>query len=699
MSARHAPVWSVLCLLLPPAAADEGLLQAPTTEGTFFQEVREFHGTDQGLPGSDVRQVAIVGQQVFAETDGGWAVRDPNSGTWSRSRAPRIRRDLSRDARATRPERRRSERTLLPWTHRIPSPHNRLPVRDDRHSWLPIDPVVVHSPDGTWWFAESQGVGCLHNGQWTLYTPADGVPYTDFTCAAVDDSGRLWLGTTRGVVRFDGTHWAYRQGKRWLPADDVRCIAIAKDGSAWIATSGGLARIRFQPMTLKDKAAFYETEIDRYNRRTEFGYVLEAHCARPGDKSELSHHDSDNDGLWTSMYGAGECFAWAATKDPQARKRARQAFEALRFLSIAPRGGSHPAPRGFIARTVLPTTEPDPNKRPGHTLDGQKKSRQRDALWRVYEPRWPVTEDGRYYWKSDTSSDELDGHYFFYGLYFDLVADTEEEKERVREIVRDNIDHLIEHDFRLHDHAGPTRWANYNPESLNHDPRWAVERGLNSLSMLSYLATAAHITGDSRYHDVAAELRDRHGYAQNLLVPKIQAGIGTGNQSDDEMAFMCFYNLLKYEPDEQLRKLYRFSFLRYWILERPELNPFFNFCYAAGSDTDTYTDQWGTMSLNPGGTWLDESIETLRRFPLDRFNWAHTNSHRLDLVTLPGPALETRGRQMRVNERVIPVDECHFNHWNRNPWDPDTGGDGRTLSDGTVFLLPYYMGLYHGFIK
>ena len=26
------------------------------------------------------------------------------------------------------------------------------------------------------------------------------------------------------------------------------------------------------------------------------------------------------------------------------------------------------------------------------------------------------------------------------------------------------------------------------------------------------------------------------------------------------------------------------------------------------------------------------------------------------------------------------------------------GGDGRSLANGTVFLLPYYMGLYHGFI-
>ena len=40
---------------------------------------------------------------------------------------------------------------------------------------------------------------------------------------------------------------------------------------------------------------------------------------RPGDKSEIAYHPSDNDGLWTSMYGAGECFAFAATKNPKAK--------------------------------------------------------------------------------------------------------------------------------------------------------------------------------------------------------------------------------------------------------------------------------------------------------------------------------------------------------------------------------------------
>src|SRR5690606_32646331 len=139
-----------------------------------------------------------------------------------------------------------------------------------------------------------------------------------------------------------------------------------------------------------------------------------------------------------------------------------------------------------------PTDQPNPNERGGYTLDGQRRRQQtEDARWKVYFPRWPLSQDEKYWFKTDTSSDELDGHFFFYALYHDLVAETAEEKERVKTIVRGIVDHLIRNDYVLMDHDGtPTRWAVYNPTSLNRDFDWHFERGLNSLSMLSYLTVA-----------------------------------------------------------------------------------------------------------------------------------------------------------------------------------------------------------------
>ncbi|GMW00060.1 MAG: hypothetical protein AMXMBFR84_11980 [Candidatus Hydrogenedentota bacterium] len=558
--------------------------------------------------------------------------------------------------------------------------------------------------NGSLWAVSPQGVA-RYDGKWTLYEGEDGLPYNDLTCVAPAPDGSVWFGTMIGAIRYDGKDWYYRQGLRWLPNDEVRAIAVDNDGNAWIATAGGVSNIQFQPMTLWEKAQFYETEIDKYHRRTEYGYVLEVSVSAPGTKEGIRQGDSDNDGLWTAMYGAGECFAYGATKDPEAKRRAKQAFEALRFLQVAPEGSEHAPPLGYVARTVVPTTEPDPNLRESYTLEGQIRNQEGDKLWRAYEPRWPKSKDGKYYWKSDTSSDELDGHFFFYPLYYDLVAETDEEKARVTDVIRKLMDHMIEHNYCLVDHKGVTRWGDYSPETLNEQYVWFAERGLKSISILAYLNATYHVTGDQKYLEHAKILRDKHNYDQNALWPEYQRGIGSANHSDDEMFLMNYYNLIKYEPDPELKAWYVSSLANWWRLEEPEVNPFFNFAYAALAMDQKITTQWGTYDMSPWPSWLDDSLETLKRFPLDRFDWGHKNSHRTDIVLLSDHFADAfddrmgRSKGYRVDGKVLPVDERHFNHWNHDPWSLNYGGSGRELATGAVYTLGYYMGLYHGFIE
>ncbi|MSU25101.1 MAG: hypothetical protein EXS32_14940 [Opitutus sp.] len=570
-------------------------------------------------------------------------------------------------------------------------------------AWAVSDVLgVAFDTSGRLWFATKAGVGCHTTVGWKFYEGKDGLPWNEFTCVAAGPDGEVWFGTHRGAIRWDGREFHYRQGPRWLPHDDVSAVAVDAKGTAWFATAGGVGSIERRPMTLAAKAEFYEEEIDRHLRRTPFGYVDGARLTTPADKSTASPTDSDNDGLWTAMYGAGECFAYGATKDAKAKARATAAFEALRFLQKVTQGGTPAPPKGYVARTIRPTEGPDPNV---GRVAADREKQQADAMWKVYEHRWPKSADGKWYWKSDTSSDELDGHFFFYALYHDLVADTSAEKERVREVVRDLTDHLITHDFSLTDHDGqPTRWGVYGPQSLNGDPRWWAERGLNSLSILTYLAVAEHLTGDAKYAAAARELIDQHGYAQNLMFAKVQAGAGSGNQSDDEMAFMCYYTLLRCSKDAALKNVVRASFYAYWQTEAAERNPFFNFAYAATSIGQSMTNVWGTFPVSPLADWHADSVGALHGFSLDRLNWAHQNSHRLDVVPLdraraidfyePG----NEGRGYRVDGKVLPVENRHFGHWNTDPWRLDVGGRGNQLDAGTVFLLPYYLGLYHGFV-
>ncbi len=628
--------------------------EAGVRVGSFEQEVSRFYTIADGLPSNDVASVAVVNSVLFVKTASGAAKF--SQGKWVSDPALGVKFSEAR------------------------------PVRDSR---------------GRTWSVLPGAVECREGQRVKVYTPADGLPYGDFTSLAAGEDGAVWFGTHKGAIRYDGATWEYRQGLRWLPDDDVRAVAVERNGNVWFATKKGVGLIARRLTTLAEKAKFFEDEIDLRHRRTDYGYVLSVRLKRAGDKSEWVQHDADNDGLWTAMYGAGECYAYAVNKSDLAKQRARSAFEALWFLREVAQGGEHPAPPGFVARTVLPASGPDPNRADGRARDQQKRDKE-DHLWKVIEPRWPRSADGKWYWKSDTSSDELDGHFFFYALYYDLVASTPDERRRVQEQVSAIANHLVDHNFQLIDHdSKPTRWGVFNPESLNHDPNWWPERSLNSLSILSYLAVAEHITGDSKYRDAARRLIDRHAYDTNVLIAKTNAGPGSGNQSDDEMAFMDFYNLIHYETDAVLQSKYALSFSNYWTMERPELNPLFNFMYAGMNTGKQLSDAFGARDLSPKGEWLGESIDTLRRYPLDRVNWRMTNSHRKDIRPLRRSAREdgTEGLGFRNNGKVLPIDERFVDQWNHDPWRLDQGGDGTELADGASFLLPYYMGLYHKFIE
>ena len=157
---------------------------------------------------------------------------------------------------------------------------------DGGRAWAVGDvPGVAFDSKGRLWFATKAGVGCQTAEGWRFYEGKDGLPWNDFTGMAAGPDGEVWFATHLGVVRFDGKEWQYRQGPRWLPHDDVAQVAVDGRGTAWFATAAGVGCIERQPMTLAEKAEFYEQEIERYIKRTPYGYVAEAPLRKPGDKT------------------------------------------------------------------------------------------------------------------------------------------------------------------------------------------------------------------------------------------------------------------------------------------------------------------------------------------------------------------------------------------------------------------------------
>lgn len=505
------------------------------------------------------------------------------------------------------------------------------------HLWVGTRPGLLIGDGDGWWLPREGKEG--------------GPPYGMVRTIAFAPNGDLWVGTPEGACRLCEGRWSYFWGKRWLPNNSVNAIAIDAKNRAWIATSDGLACIESVPMTLREKAEHYEAMIAlRHNRN---GFVTNCDWDDPNDPDGWKIEASDNDGLWTALYCAAQCFQYASTKDPQARDRARKSMRALLELE---RLTGIP---GFPARSIIRKDE--------------TRYYQSQGEWHES----PV--DPNYIWKGDTSSDELDGHYFIWAVYYDLVAD-ETEKEAIRGVVRRVTDHLMQNNWRLIDKDGkPTRWAIFNPEAINDDPIWEEERGLNALSILSHLKVAYHITGDAKYQGAYEALIRKHHYLINAVTQKMLPPFEV-NHSDDQLAFLCYYPFLLYETDPDYRRMWLMSLERSWQIERPERSPLFNFIY-------------GALTGKPCD--VEASVQTLQEWPWDLRNWECRNSHRADI--------ELDVRKGRFGEwqsvEIVPYSERSVMRWNGNPYRLD-GGDslGRREDDGTAFLLPYWMGRYHKLI-
>ena len=483
-----------------------------------------------------------------------------------------------------------------------------------------------------------------------LRTNATPLPVGAITAMALATDGAMWLGTTQGVVRIDFTapendRRQYFAGQRYLPDDSVLNLHPDAAGGVWVRTKTGVSHLELRPMTLAQKAAYFEERIRL--RHDRYGLVADSHLRTPGDVSTSQPADNDNDGLWTAIYAAAECFRHAVTKSPEALANARKSVEAILFLEeVAGR-------RGFPARSFIRKGDPMP-----------------------HGGEWHWTPDGQIYWKADTSSDEIVGHFFIFSIAYDLLPDAGL-KKRISETAARIMNHILDHGYNLVDLDGkPTLWGWWGPEKLAREPD---ERALNSLQLLSFLLVTSHITGQPRYEAEYRKVATQFGYTN--LITRVNEFRLEMNYSDEELAMLPFYTVFRYEKDPAMLASYRLAMDGWWENIRREANPLWTFIYLTGQ-LDAKID-------------LAAAVRTLYRTPMDTISWSVRNSHRDDLVKATTP--DRFGRREFVT--LLPPDERPVMRWNANPFVVDGGNGGRSEDDGAAFLLPYWMGRYYGFLR
>ncbi len=544
----------------------------------------------------------------------------------------------------------------------------------DEHDLLsPSLSGLAYDSHGRLWIGGLGGITVFQDQRRVAhFTPAQGLPSIDVQTVAQAPDGSMWVGTKIGIARFDGQSWSLRHSRRWLLDDDVRDIAFASDGSAWIATAKGVSAIKRRELSLAQKEAYFR-RICRERHVREPGLVEKCRLLIPGDVTRWEPQDDDNDGQYTSMYLAMESFRYAVTKSANARQNAQHAFAALRFLQTVT------DTPGFVARTVIPSSWTEMADRNVSYTPQQRADRYvREPRYKRVEQRWRLSQDGKWRWKGDTSSDEITGHMYGYLFYHDLVAQADERKQVARHVCK-IVDYIMDNGYVLKDIDGThTRWGVWSPEKLNHDPDWRAECYVNCVEILSYLKLAFHVSGSERYQKAYLQLLHEHHYADNVRRAK-SFNPGWITHIDDELLALAYPCLLLHETDRELKRLYQESLALWYAGIKEDKSPYFEYSYA---------------SLSGREPLYAETLAWFRDVPLDLIRWRVDNSQRADISLLRCPEFES----VQTN-RMLPPSERSFYRWDRNPWYPVQGDSGRTESDGVFWMLPYWMGRYYGYIQ
>ena len=528
---------------------------------------------------------------------------------------------------------------------------------------------------GHLWVGSDEGLN-IYDGKNYWFNGNDfySVPAGSFNDMFFAEDGKKYFATNTGIVTLIEGKISYFSFGAWLMHPTVTKITVSDKGTIAAVTPRGISLITVKYMTLEEKAAYVDSFSEKYFTRNE-GYHVSRVLKKYGDIDSGVLLNSDNDGLFTGLYCASQCFRYKVTGDEQAKANAKRAVEAMIKLT-------------------------EVTGRPGFTARATRYSHEENFGTGVRE-EWHYCEDNPdCEWLGETSSDEMTGHYFAYGIYYDLVAD-EDEKKKIAQVVKTITDHILENNFHLTDVDGvPTTWANWEPELLNNDDRWFYERGTNSLEMLSFLKTTYHATGEEKYNEVFDMLINKYHYAMNCMQYKIEDGHVA--HIDDQLDFTNIYPLLIYTDNEAQKEIFKMGLNHHFEYEKVERSPMFNIVY--GSLTNNSCD-------------IENAAKSLSEINLDFIRWPAYNSYRKDIVWdteqeakgIPAQLKYPVEYSSRVlvhydgNQFVCDSGAEEFVNINNKIVNctstlPSSGATGMSASMPYIYLLPYWMGRYHGLL-
>ncbi len=427
---------------------------------------------------------------------------------------------------------------------------------------------------------------------------------------------------------------------------------------------------------LREKAAYLQKDL--LDKHWLNGLYVSIVPAGPGGTTFPHTVDQPGNvihsGVWTGRYLAGVGYQFAASHDQKALEIGSQILHALRIQQEVT-GKPGLLARGYVL---------------GH---GPVEDWERDGR---ESPKWHQGQGqyANYRWHGDVSVDNFNAVLYGYAIYYDLAATDEQRRFIARDVDR-LMTHLLDNHCRIVDVDGKvTLWGHVgiDPDPSCDDYYRAVyARYLDEveppgrqwrpplracLMLLPDLLIAHHITGKDRYSDlyrkVVARFRDNPD-------PRRQSGpfslerLARVNHSSEGQNYEALYNLIRYEHDPELLKLYESWVEDLWEMNWMEGNPLFTWMTVALMPEYRAPIKPGRRAAPPNGIAHGAeaerlALETLRLYPLDRVLHPVMNSLRADIQRNPFSREESQSaRPIPINQR--PLDNEYA--WKGNPYQLD----------------------------
>jgi len=238
----------------------------------------------------------------------------------------------------------------------------------------------------------------------------------------------------------------------------------------------------------------------------------------------------------TGAYLAALSFRYAVAQEPEVREWANRTMDGI--LKLERVTGAD----GCIARSFNKTDAPNWHEQ-------------------VYffPMEWHASEAmPGYRWMGDCSIDQLGGLIYGLAIYWELCAD-DEHKQIAADFIERAMSRCIEYGLKIVDADNKmTLWGNMCPD-LPHDK-------LHALLALAHLKTAEHVTGKTMFKAAHDRLITKYHYDDEAIMAKVLWPEEWRNASDDQLAAMAYYHLMRLEEDPALLLKYRMSFNRHWFL-------------------------------------------------------------------------------------------------------------------------------------